>query len=157
MKCVTNFLLLRCVKKCVKRIYEFWYLPIQTMKETINIVYIIKIVSSLYKYICSWVSWFNKCLTPLSTIFQLYGDVQFYLWTDKLDHIMLYRVHLAMNGVRTHNFKIVVIGTVLIKQVVVNPTSIRSRPRRWICYIVFLILEIKKFLTEFINLKFVYF
>jgi hypothetical protein len=157
MKCVTNFLLLRCVKKCVKRIYEFWYLPIQTMKETINIVYIIKIVSSLYKYICSWVSWFNKCLTPLSTIFQLYGDVQFYWWTDKLDHIMLYRVHLAMNGVRTHNFKIVVIGTVLIKQVVVNPTSIRLRPRRWICYIVFLILEIKKFLTEFINLKFVYF
>ena len=69
-----------------------------------------------------WLVWFRFglwCLTPLSTIIQLYrGDLligegngapgENHLWqvTDKLYHMLLYQVHLAMNEVRTHNFSV---------------------------------------------------
>ena len=79
------------------------------------------------------------CLSPLSTIFQLYRGDQFYWWrkphypkktsnlshvTDELYHIMLYQVHLTIKWIRNRNF-------ISDRQwLLVNQTTIRPWPRR---------------------------
>jgi hypothetical protein len=66
-----------------------------------------------------WIRLGLWCLTPLSTISQLYLGRQLYWWRkpeypekttdqpqviDKLYQIMLYRVHLSMSEINKYNF-----------------------------------------------------
>ena len=104
--------------------YMLWTVPVVCVLNWISISWLSNFMfwsvtnsSNIYDLI--WPIWLGLCvwyLTPLSTIFQLYRGGQFYCRrkpkypdkttdlpqvTDKLYHIMLYRVHLATNGLNS--------------------------------------------------------
>ena len=108
--------------------YMYMYLIISLSHYLLDCRWLYKPILSWSGYDCALRTEQNRhksggmglwCLTPFSTIIQLYRGRSVLLLeetgypdkttdlsqvTDKLDHIVLYRVHLAMNGVRTHIF-----------------------------------------------------
>ena len=99
--------------KYIQLIVYFYILQVTNWKLNIKVLYLslrIDVNLNMSQQGWGWRLWY---LTPLSTIFQLYHGCQFYWWrkpefpekttelsqiTDKLYHIMLYRVHLAWTG-----------------------------------------------------------
>ena len=119
------------------RVYGFWAFVVQSLKyapigkkifwttRNVNLCNCINDPGSISFKFWELRLW---CLMPLSTIFQLYRCCQFYSilvektgvpgenqWpskvTDNIYHTMLYRVHLAVSRIRTHNASGDIIGT----------------------------------------------
>ena len=136
-------------KSCCARMFSFWkFESIFSLKSSKTYpVTINPLISLDYHQLIKFNNWLEImvimfglwCLTPLSTIFQLYRGGQFYWWrkpekttnlsqvTDKLYHIMLYRVHLAMNGFEFTT--LVVIGTDCTGSLILMRTSVTAA--RW--------------------------
>ena len=122
----------------VKRCMLFFRVSLVTSTD---ISYYVSIMVSIYSVRELWLFVCLMVFSATLKILHLFRGDQLYWWrkpdipgkntnllhvTDKMYYLMLYRIHFAMNVIRKHN-----IGgdRALIVQVVINPTTMRSRSR----------------------------